>query len=73
MTKVAVLFARRDGKASHMTRPHANGTGARFLTKSEREHTSVELARWLVEVARRSQPGIAHRMDRLLRMPCTLG
>lgn len=62
----------RQGKASHVTRPHANGTGARFLTKSEREHTPVELARWLVEVARRSKPGIAHPVGRPLRFPCAM-
>lgn len=30
-----------------------NGTGAKFLTKAEREHSPPEFAAWLVSIARR--------------------
>lgn len=44
---------RRDGKPTHYIRPAKNGTGAKVVTKAEREHTPPELAAWLVEAARR--------------------
>lgn len=43
----------REGKPSHVVRPQKNGTGAKILTKPEREHTPLALAQWLVDLASR--------------------
>ena len=47
---------RREGRPTHVVRPKKNGTGAKIVTKSEREHTPPNLARWLVELAGRCTP-----------------
>lgn len=44
---------KREGRPTHVVRPRKNGTGAKIITKSEREHTPPELAKWLVDLARR--------------------
>jgi hypothetical protein len=43
----------RPGKPEYVVRPKQNGTGAKFLTKAEREHSPPEFAAWLVSIARR--------------------
>ena len=44
---------RREGRPTHVVSPMKNGTGAKIITKSEREHTPPALAVWLVDLARR--------------------
>ena len=43
----------RVGKPTHVVRPKKNGTGAKIITKPEREHTPPALAEWLVDLASR--------------------
>ena len=47
---------RRPGKPTHVVKPRKNGTGAKIITKSEREHTPPDFARWLVDLATRCKP-----------------
>lgn len=44
---------RRPGRATHCVRPTRSHPRLPSITKAEREHTPPELARWLVELARR--------------------
>lgn len=41
----------REGKPTHVIKPMKNGTGAKIVTKAEREHTPPKLAQWLVNLA----------------------
>jgi hypothetical protein len=44
---------RKDGKPTHCVRPTKTYPRLPSITKPEREHTPIEFARWLVEVAKR--------------------
>ena len=44
---------KRDGKPTHCVRPTKSYPRLPSITKAEREHTPPDLARWLVELARR--------------------
>ena len=44
---------RREGRPTHCVRPTKSYPRLPSITKAEREHTPPDLARWLVEVARR--------------------
>jgi hypothetical protein len=51
--ELPALPARRE--ATHCIRPTKSYSRLPSVTKAEREHTPPELARWLVEVARRAR------------------
>jgi len=44
---------RKYGKPTHCVRPTKSYPRLPSITKSEREHTPIEFAKWLVEVAKR--------------------
>lgn len=46
---------RREGRATHCVRPTRAYPRLPSITKAEREHTPPDLARWLVELARRTK------------------
>ncbi len=46
----------REGKPTHCVRPTKSYPRLPSITKPEREHTPIEFAKWLVEVARRCSP-----------------
>jgi hypothetical protein len=49
--KSVPAMPRREGRPTHVVRPCKNGTGAKIITKPEREHTPPGLAAWLVALA----------------------
>jgi len=44
---------RREGEPTHCVRPTKHYPRLPSITKPEREHTPIEFAKWLVEVAKR--------------------
>jgi hypothetical protein len=49
------------GSATHCIRPTRNHPRLPSVTKAEREHTPIDFARWLVDLARRCRP--AHQTE----------